>query len=71
VTNKFTVSTDEILLVDESSFLGHGGKHLHFGAVDGDSVHLYAIGSLSAIRCLAQQIITHGTASCGHLPSMA
>jgi hypothetical protein len=71
MTNEFTVSIDEILLVDEPSFRAHGGRHLYFGEMDGHSVHLYAVGSLSAIRCLAQQIIAHGTARCDHSPSMA
>jgi hypothetical protein len=66
MTNEFTVSTNEILLLDEPSFLANGGTHLRFGRVDGDSVHLHAIGSAAAIRCLAQQIIAHGTATHHH-----
>jgi hypothetical protein len=71
MTNEFTVSTDEILLVDEPDFRAHGGRHLHFGEVDLSSVHMYAVGSRSAIRCLAQQIIAHGTAHYGYSDSIA
>ncbi|MEA3184852.1 MAG: hypothetical protein QOJ74_1329 [Ilumatobacteraceae bacterium] len=63
MTNEFTVRTNEIFLLDEPTFVANGGEHLHFGAMDGDSVHLFAIGSAAAIRCVAQQIIAHGTAS--------
>ena len=66
MTNEFTVSTNEIFLLDEPTFRANGGRHVRFGAVDGDTVHLYAVGSVAAIRCIAQQIIADGTATRCH-----
>lgn len=63
MTNDFIVSTTEILLVDESRFLDEGGETLQFGPLEGDRVHLHAIGSPAAICYLARSIIDHHTAA--------
>ena len=63
MTNEFIVSTAEILLVDEASFVSDGGESLHFGALEGHQVHLHAVGSRVAICRLARRIIDHSTAT--------
>jgi len=63
MTTNFTVSTSEILLVDEWAFLEEGGEQLRFGHLDGGAVQLEATGSRAAICCLAHRIIAHRTAA--------
>jgi hypothetical protein len=63
MTNDFTVTTAEILLVDEPKFRRAGGEELWFGQVEGSSVQLHASGSRAAICCLAHEIMSHHTAS--------
>ena len=62
MTTNFTVSTAEILLLDEAMFLREGGEQLHFGHLDGNEVQLQATGSRASICCLAHRIIAHHTA---------
>jgi hypothetical protein len=64
MTNDFTVTTTEILLLDEPGFLACGGQTLSFGVLDGTTVLLRAEGSTAAIRALARDIIAHHTAAC-------
>jgi hypothetical protein len=63
MTTNFTVSTVEILLLDEWAFLEDGGEQLRFGHLEGDAVQLEAIGSRASICCLAHRIIAHRTAA--------
>ena len=63
MTNEFLVQAREVLLLDETDFLTHGGEQLHFGSICNDTVPIYAIGSPEAIGRLARTIITHHTAA--------
>ena len=38
MTNEFLVKSREILLLDESDFIAHGGEGIQFGHLDGEVV---------------------------------
>jgi hypothetical protein len=59
MTNNFTVSTHEIVLIDEELFLTQGGQRLTFGDIDNDTVQLSTVGSRESISALARRIIAH------------
>jgi hypothetical protein len=63
MSNDFLVRVEELFLLDEGEFFAEGGEELSFGAIDGHNVELHAVGSTSAIRCLARHIAEHHTAS--------
>ena len=63
MTSEFSVTTDEIWLVDEDAFHALGGDELHFSAVEGRSCCLTATGSADAVRAIALGIRCHHTAS--------
>ena len=63
MTNEFLVKSKEILLLDESDFIAHGGEGIQFGHVDGEVVCLRATGSVASIGHLARIIVTHRTAA--------
>jgi hypothetical protein len=63
MTSEFSVTTDEMWLVDEDAFHALGGDELHFGAIDGRSCCLTATGSADALRAIALGIRGHHTAA--------
>ena len=70
MTSEFSVTTDEMWLVDEDAFHALGGDELHFSDVDGfdhvDLCHsccLTATGTVDALRAIALGIRCHHTAA--------
>ena len=63
MTSEFSVTTDELWLVDEDAFRALGGDELHFSALDGRSCHLTATGTADAVRAIALGIRCHHTAA--------
>ena len=63
MTSEFSVTTDEMWLVDEDAFRALGGDELHFSDVDGHSCCLTATGTVDALRAIALGIRCHHTAA--------
>jgi hypothetical protein len=63
MTSEFSVTTDEMWLVDEDAFHALGGDELHFTHLDGRSCCLTATGSADAVRAIALGIRCHHTAA--------
>jgi hypothetical protein len=63
MTSEFSVTTDEMWLVDEDQFHALGGDELHFSDVDGHSCCLTATGTVDALRAIALGIRCHHTAA--------
>ena len=63
MTSEFSVTTDEMFLVDEEAFYALGGDEIHFSHLDGRSCCLTATGSADSVRAIALGIRCHHTAS--------
>jgi hypothetical protein len=63
MTSEFSVTTNELWLVDEPAFIALGGAELHFGNVEGRCCRLTASGSTEAVRAIALGIRCHHTAA--------
>jgi hypothetical protein len=63
MTSEFSVTTEELWLVDEEAFYALGGSELHFGNVDGHCCCLTVSGTADAVRAIALGIRCHHTAS--------
>jgi hypothetical protein len=63
MTSEFSVTTEELWLVDEEGFYALGGSELHFGNVDGRCCCLTVSGTADAVRAIALGIRCHHTAA--------
>jgi hypothetical protein len=63
MTSEFSVTTEELWLVDEEAFYALGGWELHFGNVEGRCWCLTVSGPADAVRAIALGIRCHHTAA--------